>query len=220
MYSNEELRLQRALKAAEFAHAAQREQLAKHAQELRRLQKQKQSAEKHPDWHKYRLGAEMHAAGFNGQMSPACAYLNSLSLDEYCDAIAPFGLRERDTVTELELRAITSNLQDWTAKGGKIILERETKRYWDDHSAFGIWQAEHPRNKQWRSLTPTSRQMFLADRTAEFLEIDPPVRPSRGEAHEWLDAHGANLRIRSPRPTRTHQQGHFDPSSSFFEEGQ
>lgn len=212
MHSSNELRLKRALEAAKAEHDAAKAKAAERQRELRRLQKQKQALEHHPDWHKYAIGAERYSLGFTGQMAAACAYLWSLPVDEYRDATAHFAQNNSDTIAVIELDAIKANLKEWTVLGEAIVLRREVKRYWADHRAFGRWQAEHLENTQWRSLAITDRQSWLVERTADSLEIDAPLRLNRGAAHDWLEEHGANVRLwghdlsAQGRNTITHRQ--------------
>lgn len=195
MYSNKEQRLRQALIAAAAEYEAAKTKAAQNQRELRRLQKQKQAIEHHPDWHKYALGAERYVQGYLGHMAPACAYLWSLPFGEYRDAIGLVVPLENDTIARIELEAIKDNLADWTSRGEAIILRREADRYWADHDAFGKWQSDHPDHENWRKLPITGRQSWLMERTADALDIDAPPKLSRGHAHDWLRDQGANLRF-------------------------
>lgn len=218
MYSTEEMRQRRALRDAQAAYDRQAKQLEERKRNLRQVKKQVAAIEHHDDWHKYRLGGEMRALGFDGHMAAACAYLNALPLDEYIDALRPY-VRERNAArSTAELAAVRAHLDAWTVHGDAIILRREAERYWADHEKFGKWQADHPEHRQWRVLPATARQDWLIERTADHLAIDTPSILNRGAAHDWLHDNGANLRIRDSKPITPRQPAENSSLANLFED--
>jgi hypothetical protein len=218
MYSSEEMRQRRALREAQAAYDRQAKQLEERKRNLRHVKKQVAAIEHHDDWHKYRLGGEKRALGFDGRMAAACAYLNALPLDEYIDALRPYVSDRNASRSKAELAAVKAHLDAWTAEGDAIILRREAERYWADHEKFGKWQAGHPEHRQWRTLPATARQDWLIERTADQLAIDVPSNLNRGAAHDWLRDNGANLRIRGSKPITLIQPAENFSSANLFED--
>lgn len=218
MYNIEEMRQRRALQEAQVAVERQTKQLEERKRNLRQLKKQLAYMEKHDDWHKFRLGGEKRALGFDGHMAAAYAYLNSLTLNDYAEVLRPY-IRDRNASRCVaELAAIKGNFDAWTMAGDGIILRREAERYWADHASFDKWQADHPEHEQWRTPPATARQQWLIERTADRLGIDAPWSLNRGDAHDWLRDKGANLRIRKSYPTSIPEAEESSSSADLFED--
>lgn len=195
-YEQEELRRRREY---ERARAAQKKMLEK-LTELKRAARNAKSrllATTHSEqWHRMTLGWLDREAGYTGEMASARVWLRNQSLRTYVDMVRPAanGI-ENATNLEIEVAAVKANLAEWTAKGDALLLERAKRAYAADAAEFEAWQRENPNDNAWRRKPPTRAQGFLIARMAVAINIEPPLRPNRGEAHEWIVAHGGNPRL-------------------------
>ena len=78
--------------------------------------------------------------------------------------------------------------------GAAALHADAEQRYRDLQRSFAAHEAETS-NTSWRSKPPRSRQGHLAVTTASAKCVAVPSARTRGEAAEWLDQHGANLRF-------------------------
>jgi hypothetical protein len=58
-------------------------------------------------------------------------------------------------------------------------------------------KADDP-NASWRSRYPTSDQLDLIETISLLDWVEPPGRPTRGEAFDWIRREGGNPRFREP----------------------
>ncbi len=85
-------------------------------------------------------------------------------------------------------------------RGRYAAWRRRYIKYVESHRT---WLFANPQMREigkWRSARMTSGQSELVRITASALQIGLPGRLSRGEAHDWLEAQGANIRYRMVRP--------------------
>ena len=82
-----------------------------------------------------------------------------------------------------------------TRRGLRALHRRRRDRYLADCAS---WAATPDSVKQgaWRSKRMTKGQRYEIIRTCQRLCIDPPGPLTRGNAADWLEAHGANLNYR------------------------
>jgi len=153
-------------------------------------------AAKHETWHRMALSHPERLAGFDGEMASARMYLSHLTMTEYVHAVAEFDRPDR-TKVDVELAAVLANLEEWTRQGDRLVLERARIDYEAECDSFNARRADTTKSDDWRAKRPTLRQGFLIDRIAHYLEIDAPHGLSRGEAADWIGAHGGNLRLRN-----------------------
>lgn len=100
-----------------------------------------------------------------------------------------------------------ANHDEWHRLGEEIVLERERKAAAADRASWEEWRAKNPGQNQWRGKPMTRRQYFLISRTADHLGIRMPGQMTRGEACDWLEAHGGNLRLSDEPPPVTPPNG-------------
>jgi hypothetical protein len=181
------------------------------------------STARHETWHAYRLSAQDRAAGFTGEMSEARHYLRSLPARDYVRELAPFAQEAPETaIVEIELKAVLANLAGWIAKGRERLYEAARAAYKAECANFSEWAANNPGADQWKDKPATRAQWMLIRRTAVALDLDDvPTKLSRGDAHDWLDRNGANIRYKGAghtpgldaEPSRTETNGGDETSA-------
>lgn len=212
MFDDEEARRRRELEAARQEEAKLREKLDKLKQKTRSAKSRLNSTTKHETWHAHRLAHLDRLAGYTGEMASARIFVRSLSFGDYFNALRPFAENmNTSNVLEIEFAAVQHNLDAWHVEGEKIVLDRERKAVEADRAKWEEYQSKHP-DMRWRERPMTRRQYFLVLRTADHLGVEAPrTNLTRGEAFDWLDQHGANLRLRrNPEPSSAPPAG---PSS-------
>ncbi|GLV20992.1 hypothetical protein TomMM35A_08520 [Sphingobium sp. TomMM35A] len=195
----DEDRRRRALRKRQEATARLQAKLDQSRRQERNARSQLLNTTRHPTWHAHRLAYQDRQAGFDGEMSEARYYLRALPLSRYTEAITPFAEINPDAgVVLLEVAAVRANLEEWTARGKAQLYQQAQTAYVEECRSFAHWQQANPDEKDWRNQPATRAQWMLIRRTADRLNIaDMPLRLKRGEAHAWLERHGANLRFRS-----------------------
>lgn len=181
------------LAAAEAKLRAQMHELTK---ERRSVKARLASTTKHENWHAHRLAHLDRLAGYSGEMASARIYIRSLPLTEYISALTPFAeqMPNADNLA-IEVAAVKANHDDWHNRGEEIVLARARVAAEADHAGWEEWQSKNPTAQHWRDKPMTKGQFFLVSRTADLLSIIAPAKMTRGEAHDWLSAHGGNLRL-------------------------
>lgn len=156
-------------------------------------------------WHRFSLAWLDRDAGYSGEMASARVWLRSQQILAYVELLTPFAQATPNASNiAIEVAAVLANLDDWTTKGDALLLEKAKRDYVTDAASFAAWEREHPDDDGWRKKPSTKAQGFLIGRTVAALGIDQPVRMNRGEAHDWIAAHGGNRRLvdePGPRPT-------------------
>jgi hypothetical protein len=203
MYDKDEVRRARQLRVAEARVAKARDELAHQQREARAAKSRLVSTTKHENWHARRLSHLDRLAGYDGEMASARIYVRSLSWRDYVEALRPYAeIMPNSNNLEIEIAAVRDNFASWHERGETIVLDREVAAAASDRESWERWQREHPGSDDWRKKTMSRRQWFLISRTVDILEIEMPGRLTRGEAAEWLNQHGANLRLH-PMPDKS-----------------
>ncbi len=195
-YDREAARRRRDYEKALAAKAQLEEKLARLSRATRNAKSRLLATTKSEQWHRMTLGWLDREAGYTGEMAPARVWLRHQTVHEYVQLLAPHAVEMPDaTNVAIEVAAVRANLADWSAKGEALLLDRAKRAYMEDLASFARWQREHPGEDGWRKKPATSAQGFLVSRTAATLGIDAPLRMTRGEAFDWLERHGGNLRL-------------------------
>ena len=138
-------------------------------------------------------------AGYTGEMAAARVWLRRQPLDAYIKLVAPFAAAMPGaTIIAAEFAAVRAHLDEWTKRGEALLLDRASRAYAEDVAAFRIWQRDNPGSDAWRRKAMTKSQGFLIGRMVAALDLEPPARMNRGEAHDWIEQHGGNPRLASP----------------------
>lgn len=193
----EEERRRRDLHKAEAETAKLEQKLAELRRKERSARTRLKSTTRHETWHARRLAAQDRQAGYDGEMAEARHYVRSLTPQAYVKALQPFAAAHQDaSIVEVEVLAVRANFEEWTARGKALLLDLARARYADECRTFEAWQKEHPDETGWRDKPATRAQWMLIWRTIEALNLnDRPERLTRGQAHDWLQEHGANVRL-------------------------
>lgn len=149
-------------------------------------------------WNKHRkfgLGAPFVAVGFRAAMRDAWAGLWTLTIDTLerrCRLAA--GADERQRFGSLLLTMVESDAERLSHRGARSTFLRAQAAYHADCARFADWAAAHP-DESWRSKLAKARQGYLVRSTASYRNHSAPSLTGRGEAADWLDRHGANVRF-------------------------
>lgn len=178
------------------AEAQLKARLAELNKERRSVKARLASTTKHENWHAHRLAHLDRLAGYSGEMASARIYIRSLPLSEYMSELMPFAeqMQGADNLA-IEVAAVKANHDDWHNRGEEIVLERARVAAQAEYASWEAWQLKNPTAQHWRDKPMTRGQFFLVSRTADLLSIIAPAKMTRGEAHDWLSAHGGNLRL-------------------------
>ena len=200
-YDREEDRRRRELRQAEMKEAEAAAKLAELRRQARSARSRLLSTTRHETWHAHRLAAQDRQAGYDGEMSEARHYVRSRTAKDYVAVISPFARAMPDApVVEVEVAAVRANLDAWTERGKALLYERARIAYATECRSFESWATDHPGEKDWRERPATRPQWMLIRRTVEALHLnDMPSRLNCGEAYDWLQSYGANVRFRPSR---------------------
>ncbi len=80
------------------------------------------------------------------------------------------------------------------AKGQAAAWRRKYRAYLAERDAWLAVDARERTQGAWRAKPPSASQVALVQVTCAILKVAVPALRSRGGAHDWLDASGANLR--------------------------
>lgn len=197
-YDREAARRRRDYEKALAAKAQLEEKLAKLSRATRNAKSRLLATTKSEQWHRMALGWLDREAGYTGEMASARVWVRHQTIHDYIELLAPHAATMPDaTNLAIEVAAVRANLDDWSAKGEALLLNRAKAAYAEDLAGFARWQREHPGEDGWRRKPATRAQGFLVSRTATTLGIDAPLRLTRGDAFDWLERHGGNLRLGS-----------------------
>ncbi|QKS00135.1 hypothetical protein F9288_11220 [Sphingomonas sp. CL5.1] len=151
---------------------------------------------KSEQWHRMTLGWLDRDAGYTGEMASARVWLRSVPVATYTSILAAYvEIAPNATNIQIEVMAVRDHLDDWTQKGDALLLARARRDYDAECVSFAQWERDNPDKGGWRSQKSTRAQWMLIGRTATALGIEAPMRLNRGDAHEWLKAHGGNVRL-------------------------
>ncbi|EZP70385.1 hypothetical protein BV96_03350 [Sphingomonas paucimobilis] len=195
-FNAEELRRRRAFEGARDAKAKADARAAKARQKVRAAKARLNATMRSEQWHRMSLGWLDREAGYTGEMASARVFLRTLPIRDYIQQISPYAASMPDaTNIQMEAAAVRDNLDVWTKRGDALLLERARGDYAAECASFDKWERDNPDKGGWRTQKSTRAQWLLMLRTADALGIAPPRSANRGEAHDWLRAHGGNLRL-------------------------
>jgi hypothetical protein len=144
------------------------------------------------------LSAPLRQVGLTADAADALDYLLSMPIGRFGSLIQAAVEAEPETSVASFIRdTIQTKHAELSEAGRKLALTREWLAYKQDCESFAAWQRDNPDKVSWRTKPASRAQYFLMWRTAQYLGIDPLVRCKRGEAHDWLMLHGANLRLKA-----------------------
>lgn len=202
-YDREEMRRRREYEEALAAQKKLEEKLAGLKRAARTAKgRLLSSTTRSETWHRMSLGWLDRNAGYDGEMASARVYLRWLPIHDYLQALLPFAAEMPDDAAnvEIEVAAVRANLDDWTARGNALLLDRAKRDYAAEAASFAAWQRDNPGRDAWRKKPPTRSQGFLVARMAAALNLEPPTRMNRGDAHDWIADHGGNPRLGDQTP--------------------
>lgn len=195
-YDREAARRRRDYQKALAARTKLEEKLARLNRETRNAKSRLLATTKSEQWHRMTLGWLDREAGYTGEMASARVWLREQPIQDYVQLLVPFAHAMHGASSiAIEVAAVRANLEDWTTRGDALLLDRARQAYADDLESFRQWQRDNPNQEGWRRKPATRAQGFLVSRTAAALGIDPPRRMTRGDAFDWIDRHGGNLRL-------------------------
>lgn len=207
-YDANEARRRRELGRAIAAKAELEAKLAEVARQARSAKARLLATTKAEGWHRHALAWLDRDAGYTGEMASARVYLRSLPFADYVKVIAAHATAGGRNI-DAEVAAVAANLEEWTRKGDDLLLDRARRDYAAEVESFRQWEKDNPDRKGWRGQPSTRLQWFQISRNAERLGLDMPVRLNRGEAHDWIEAHGGNLRLAADEPSSDGVAGGF-----------
>ncbi len=160
---------------------------------------------KHSRWHAERLSYQDRQVGYTGEMAEARHYLRTLTPRNYYSELKPFADADSTTtILEVEFAAVSANLKEWTERGKQVLFQQALAKYQQERAAFEDWQARNPGSTDWQRKPASKAQWMLIHRTSDTLGLtDVPMRLTCGEAYDWLQQHGGNLRF-SDEPDDRH----------------
>lgn len=201
-YDRNEGRRRRELEKALAAKKKLEARFAELTRKARTAKSRLLATTRHESWHRHALAWLDRDAGYDGEMASARVWLRTLPIHDYIAVLVPHAEAMPDTSNiQIEVAAVRANQTEWTEKGDALLLERARRDYVAELESFRAWQRDNPDKKDWRTRPPTRTQLFLISRNAARLGIDEPFNLDRGGAHDWIEAHGGNLRLTEDRPT-------------------
>ena len=172
------------------------ERLAEINRKARNAKSRLLSTTRSEQWHRMSLAWLERDAGYTGEMASARVWLRHQPFDAYISLIAPFAaVQPGASSIAAEIAAVRAHLDDWTKRGEALLLDRASSAYAEDVAGFRVWQRDHPDSTAWRRKPMTRSQGFLIGRMVAALDLEPPARMNRGEAHSWIEQHGGNPRL-------------------------
>lgn len=195
-YDDTEARRRRQYQAAMAAKRQIEERLAEINRKARNAKSRLLSTTRSEQWHRMALAWLERDVGYTGEMAAARVWLRHQPLDAYIELVAPFAAAMPGaTIIAAEVAAVRAHLDEWTKRGEALLLDRASRAYAEDVAGFRVWQRDHPDNNAWRRKAMTKSQGFLIGRMVAALDLEPPARMNRGEAHDWIEQHGGNPRL-------------------------
>lgn len=195
-YDAIETRRRRDYETAMAAKRKAEERLAEINRKARNAKTRLLSTTRSEQWHRMSLAWLERDAGYTGEMASARVWLRHQPLDAYIALVAPYAAaRPGTTSIAAEVAAVQAHLEDWTKRGEALLLSRASRAYAEDVAGFRVWQRDNPDSDAWRRKPVTRSQGFLIGRMVAALELEPPIRMNRGEAHDWIEQHGGNPRL-------------------------
>lgn len=147
--------------------------------------------------HKITLGAVMVNAGLTAADADALAGLLAANADEIiADADDIIDTDPFMSVGHVLVGLIDRHDRDLSARGLFETWCRRLAAYQEDRAEWLACDAEHRLEGAWRDLAMTTGQRWLVRVTCRIRQIDLPGHLARGNAADWLEAHGANRNYR------------------------
>ncbi|MBV8849221.1 MAG: hypothetical protein JOZ16_06510 [Methylobacteriaceae bacterium] len=149
----------------------------------------------HRDQHAFALGSDLFYCGLVA--NDAIPMLGLMSTGPACVAaeLRRLGRGQATTyVGRLWREILARRRDDYEARGRLVSWQRRWARY---NVAFEAWrQSGRADTVEWRPKPMTVGQRHMVRDTAIVLGIEIPAAMSRGAAHDWLMANGANALFR------------------------
>lgn len=195
-YDATEARRRREYAAAMAVERRAAERLAEIKRKARNAKTRLLSTTRSEQWHRMSLAWLDRDAGYTGEMASARVWLRHQPLDAYIALVAPFAAAQPDaTGIAAEVAAVRAHLDEWTKRGEALLLDSASRAYAQDVAGFRVWQRDNPDSDAWRRKPMTRSQGFLIGRMVAALDLEPPARLNRGEAHDWIEQNGGNPRL-------------------------
>ena len=155
--------------------------------------------EPHHDYHSYACGRDWVVHGGRADDAFALMGLHSLPVEEFCGllmAAAEDKTGNDRHLVRLQLEIVGKHRDRLDARGRYVSWRRRWAAYRERVEEWEAEPEEERRHGHWRTRHMTSGQRELIGDTARLLDIPVPGDLVRGNAHDWLDANGANLVFR------------------------
>lgn len=144
--------------------------------------------------HKIALGAVIVAAGFQAADADALAGLLGSPASRLHNALAAGALDHASkTAGQALADVLDRDAREFEARGLYAAWERRFSLYADDCTEWRKRDLEFRLQGAWRALEMTAGQRWLVRVTCRVLRLPMPGHLLRGQASDWLAAHGANL---------------------------
>lgn len=144
--------------------------------------------------HKITLGGVMINAGF--QAADADALAGLLDLDAAAlaarihEAVAGQGIKNAASVIA---DLLDTDHRELAARGLFLTWRKKLALYLEDRAEWLARDEEFRLHGEWRNAEMTADQRWLIRVTCRILRMAMPGHLLRGQAADWLEAHGANL---------------------------
>lgn len=144
--------------------------------------------------HKITLGAVLVNAGFQASDGDAIAGLLDAEAVDFIDRVrAAASERPTMTVAELVAHILVLDQRELTARGLFLTWRKRLALYLEDREEWLARDDELRLSGHWRDREMSADQRWLIRVTCRALRIAMPGHLRRGQAADWLEAHGANL---------------------------
>lgn len=139
------------------------------------------------------LGAELSRLNLSYDDRDALRAVLAMRLEDFLDAAPQVHDYLRMPLGIVVAEMVCTNSLALNEMGLAVLHQRRSDEY---HADCARWNAQSEAVKRgaWRERPPTRGQRMLILRTVETLGISLPGKLTRGEAHDWIEAHGGNLR--------------------------
>lgn len=147
--------------------------------------------------HKITLGAVLVNIGLAAIDADALAGLLALNADQIvADIDDQIDADPSATFGQMLIAVIDRNERVLSARGLFETWQRRLAAYIEDRAEWLARDKEYRLEGAWRYEDMTRGQRWLVRVTCRIRHIDLPGNLSRGDAADWLEAHGANLNYR------------------------
>lgn len=141
------------------------------------------------------LGQPAKSNGLTRDDAPAHRGIYALGIDQMIHTFSNASSGQHDLTFGAMLPAVIAQGGEQLHDLGVAAVHADAEaRYFERKRSFAARQAATS-DRRWRDKPPTSRQGHLAITTARRLGVSLPSARNRGDAADWLDDHGANLRF-------------------------